>query len=56
MADFSDSYQEEMFLDGEDPFAIEEEIQKESTKGGLIEAAQQNALAELANVIFEDEG
>jgi len=56
MADFSQSYQDEMFLDGEDPFAFEEEIQKEAPKGGLIEAAQQNAVAELANVIFEDEG
>lgn len=56
MADFSQSYQDEMFLDGEDPFAFEEEGQKETPQGGLVETAQQNALAELANVIFEDEG
>jgi tetratricopeptide (TPR) repeat protein len=39
---------------GEDPFAAEEPEPTSKPKGGLIELAQQNALSELANAVFED--
>ena len=56
LVDFSDTYTaDDQFFD-EDPFAFGELEAKETPKGGLLEMAQQNALAELANVIFEEGG
>ncbi|MBN1993773.1 MAG: tetratricopeptide repeat protein [Anaerolineae bacterium] len=46
-------YEDEDFF-GEDPFAIEETESRPTRTGGLVKTAQQNALAELANVVFED--
>ncbi len=40
----------------EDPFAIDEADLKRIPTGGLVELAQQNALAELADAIFEEAG
>jgi tetratricopeptide (TPR) repeat protein len=48
------SFEDEQF--GEDPFAMDEPELARAPTGGLVEAAQKNALAELANLIFEDEG
>jgi tetratricopeptide (TPR) repeat protein len=55
VVDFADevSYGDDFF--GEDPFALEESEPEAGPQGGLLELAQQNALAELANVVFEDE-
>ena len=53
LSDFTDAYADDLVFE-EDPFAIDELDQKETQRGGLVQAAQQNALAELANVIFED--
>ena len=39
---------------GEDIFAVEEPESAQTPAGGLVELAQKNALAELANVVFED--
>ena len=55
VVDFADevSYEDDFF--GEDPFALEESEPAAAPQGGLLEVAQQNALAELASVVFEDE-
>jgi tetratricopeptide (TPR) repeat protein len=56
LADYADDFGEDSFFGEDDPFAVESEA--ESTKplvGGLLEATQQRALIELANVIFEDD-
>jgi len=50
---FADSYVGDLIID-EDPFAFAELEPDASQQGGLVAAAQQNAMAELANVIFED--
>ncbi|MEW5959121.1 MAG: tetratricopeptide repeat protein, partial [Chloroflexota bacterium] len=54
LADFTTTYDEDLVFEGEDLFAFDELETGETRRGGLVEAAQQNALAELANVIFED--
>lgn len=54
--DFISEYRPEQIFEGEDPFAFESELTVNKAMAGLLETAQQNALAELANVIFEDEG
>jgi tetratricopeptide (TPR) repeat protein len=56
VVDFADevSYGDDFF--GEDPFALEEPEPEAAPQGGLLELAQQNALAELANTVFEGEG
>lgn len=54
--DFINEYKREQVFEGEDPFAFESELATGKSTAGLLETAQQNALAELANVIFEDEG
>ncbi len=54
--DFPDElpdYDEESF--GEDIFDFDEPEPEPTTGGGLVEGAQQKALAELANLIFEEE-
>lgn len=59
--EFADEYfTEDTFAEGvgtfaEDPFALDELETEEGPKGGLLEATQQNALAELANVVFEED-
>ena len=55
-SDFADTYAagDELYDNGEDPFAVWDEPLSAPT-AGLIEAAQQDALAELANVVFEDD-
>jgi tetratricopeptide (TPR) repeat protein len=54
LVDFEDSYQGDAFGE-EDPFALDVTDLGDMPKGGLVQSFQQNALAELANVIFEDE-
>jgi len=55
LSDFTQTYHEDdLFEDEGDPFALWEE-QEEQPQGGLIEFAQQNALTELANVVFEED-
>ncbi|MFN8453126.1 MAG: tetratricopeptide repeat protein [Anaerolineae bacterium] len=55
--DFINEYRREQVFEGEDdPFAFDTELASGKSVAGLLETAQQNALAELANVIFEDEG
>lgn len=55
LSDFGDAFEEKtVFAGGDDPFDLGEELD-ENPKGGLIETVQQNAMAELANVIFEDD-
>lgn len=56
LADFDEPYSsdQERYEEAEDPFAIWDEPM-DRQRGGLVEAAQQNALAELASVIFDDE-
>lgn len=54
--DFVNEYRREQVFEGEDPFAFDTELTSAKVVAGLLETAQQNALAELANVIFEDEG
>lgn len=54
--DFVNEYRREQVFEGEDPFAFDAELTSAKVVAGLLETAQQNALAELANVIFEDEG
>jgi tetratricopeptide (TPR) repeat protein len=57
VSEFAEEYREDDFLDEEDPFALETEaLPGKVTFGGLLELAQQNALTELAGVIFEEEG
>jgi tetratricopeptide (TPR) repeat protein len=56
LSDFTNSYsEEELFEDEGDPFALWDEPE-DSPQAGLVEAARQNALAELANVVFEEDG
>ncbi|MBN1217782.1 MAG: tetratricopeptide repeat protein [Anaerolineae bacterium] len=54
--EFPDEISSDEDFFAEDPFAMEEPEPARVSTGGLIETAQQNALAELANLIFEDEG
>ncbi|MFN8458596.1 MAG: tetratricopeptide repeat protein [Anaerolineae bacterium] len=54
--DFINEYKREQVFEGEDPFAFDTELTTGRVTAGLLETAQQNALTELANVIFEDEG
>ncbi len=53
LADFEDTYAQGDIFEEEDPFEIEAEPDDMPTEG-LVETAQKEALAELANVIFED--
>ncbi len=54
--EYTDAFAERpVFEEEEDPFAIEEVEAGGTPAGGLIETIEQNALAELANVIFEDD-
>lgn len=54
--DFINEYKREQVFEGDDPFAFDTELTGGKVVVGLLETAQQNALTELANVIFEDEG
>ena len=56
--DYPDSeaqYPDQVVYDDEDLFALWEEPASLPARGGLLELAQQDALSELANVVFEDE-
>lgn len=53
--DFFDSFLE-MDAFEEDPFAVEEFTAQEAPRKGLVGAAQEKALADLANVVFDDNG
>jgi tetratricopeptide (TPR) repeat protein len=56
IADYGEDFREGGFFEEEDPFAIETDSEPvKGVVGGLIEATQQRALTELANVIFEDD-
>ncbi|GIK39374.1 MAG: hypothetical protein BroJett011_32070 [Chloroflexota bacterium] len=56
MADYGEDFRGGGFFEEEDPFAIETDSEPaKGVVGGLIEATQQRALTELANVIFEDD-
>ncbi len=48
-------YPDQTTYSEEDLFALWEEPARPQARGGLIELAQQDALAELANVVFDDE-
>ncbi len=52
---FSDHFRDAELFEGEDPFALEEHEAELAIGGGLIEAARQKAMTELANVIFEED-
>jgi len=55
LSDFTQAYYEsDLFEDEGDPFALLDEP-VDQPRRGLIESAQQNALAELANVVFEED-
>lgn len=58
ISEFGDDFSDRDFFGEEDPFSFSLEGELSSAKtvvGGLLEVAQQNALTELANVIFEDD-
>jgi tetratricopeptide (TPR) repeat protein len=55
LPEFADEFTDSDFFE-EDPFAIESDFKPTRVPmGGLIESTQQQALEELANVIFEDD-
>jgi tetratricopeptide (TPR) repeat protein len=51
---FSEAFLEEDLFDEQDPFTLWDEGEPARKTGGLIESVRQNAMASLANVIFED--
>ncbi len=52
---YADDFSRDDFFLGEDPFALDTDLESKAVLGGLIEATQQRALVELADVIFEDD-
>ncbi|MBE7475029.1 MAG: hypothetical protein DPW09_00975 [Anaerolineae bacterium] len=56
LSDYDDGFRGDDFFGEEDPFAIDSELESaKGMMGGLVESMQQQALVELANVIFEDD-